>query len=281
MSGAAIIHGLPWEDYIKGGFLGSSALDAFPTLSREAWSAKYQEGGGYKDDSDSKAITLGSALDLLVTGDPEDWDARYVERPAGTDLRTKDGKAWAASVAGKTILTSEEVAQLKSAHKRAKASIRISESVIHHGTAIYQTTFRGTIEGVSVQTRPDIWYGPRDAAAALEDLKYVNSTNFDGFARQFVGGRYFLQAGLFSRLYREATGEKTKISFLLVESGTTSPRTNSITIPSDVVAAAEEAVASMCRRIAERREEQGGFVDRPEYSVLDLPGWARAQIGLA
>lgn len=279
MSAATIIHGLPWGDYIQGGFLGSSALDEFPRISREAWSAKHQEGNSYSDDSDSKAIMLGSALDCLVT-DPLAWDEKFAVRPAGLDSRTKEGKAWAVEAGSRSILTADEHAQVVEAQKRVMHAIKLDET-INHGTARYQVTFRGEINGVKVQTRPDIWIGEMDRAIILTDLKYVNSTNFDGFDRQFVTGRYFLQAGLFSRLYRDATRETIKIAFLLTESGTTTPRIREVAITADVLLAAEDAVAMRCQEIADRRAEAGGFVDRPEYSIIELPGWARAQIGLA
>ena len=279
MSAATIIHNLPWADYIQGGFLGSSALDEFPRMSREAWSAKHQEGNSYSDDSDSKAVALGSALDCLVT-DPLAWDEKFAVRPDGLDGRTKEGKAWAAEAGSRSILTADEHAQVVEAHKRVMHAIKLDET-INHGTARYQVTFRGEINGINVQTRPDIWIGETERATILTDLKYVNSTNFDGFDRQFVTGRYFLQAGLFSRLYRDATGESVKIAFLLAESGTATPRIREVAITADVLSCAEAAVAMRCQEIADRREEAGGFVDRPEYSVIELPGWARAQIGLA
>lgn len=278
MSSATIIHWLPWSDYTQGDFLGSSALDDFPRMSREAWSAKHQEGNSYSDDSDSKAITLGSALDCRVT-DLHAWDDKFAVRPDGLDGRTKEWKEWAAKAGARAILTANEYAQVVEAQKRVMHAIKLDEA-INHGTARYQVTFRGEINGVKVQTRPDIWIGETDRAAILTDLKYVNSTNFDGFDRQFVTGRYFLQAGLFSRLYRDATGENTKVAFLLAESGTTTPRIREVAITADVVAAAEASVAIRCQEIADRRNEEAGFVDRPEYSILELPGWARAQIGL-
>jgi hypothetical protein len=260
---------LPWEEYIKPGFLGSSALHAWHAqeCGKEAWADRYLSGG-YGKSSATPAMVAGSALDLWLTGGHVAFDAKYVKVPAGIDFRTNEWKAWKAANAGKESLDATTFAQIEEAVRRASNAI----AIIGEGDQPqYQATIRGDVAGVQVQTRPDILF---PGAKWFRDLKYVNSGSFVGFDRHFVGSRYLIQAALFAGL----TDFDYRVSFLLVESGTMSPRIRDVEIPERVLRAGWRRVESICANIRESMDSPLGLNDLPVFDILDLPAWAEKEI---
>lgn len=279
---AEIIRGLPWEQYIQGGYLGSSALCAWRAASLEAWSAEYQEqsysGGG------SRYTAGGSALDAMLTGDQS--GKRIVVKPATyTDekgsVKPWNGnanvcKAWLAENEDAEVITETQDAEIKRALPLVREALGIMRTVFG-GEVEYQTTLRGEVNGVRIQTRPDCMIGVN-----MPDLKYVNGDAFSKFDRNFVDSRYFVQAGLFFGLMREATGEDdARVSFLLAESGTLFPRVECVKIPRPVLVAGWDKVQRITEDIARVRESASGFVSPVGFRDLDLPHFAEVKIGIA
>lgn len=263
---AELLISLPWADYCAGGYLGSSALHAWGSMSLEGWSAEHLEKA--YSSTGSKYTAGGSALDALLTGDPS--GKRIAVKPEGMSFTTKEGKAWKAENADAEIIDADQHAEIHAALPRAREAIEAFRR-LHGAEPIYQATLRGEVEGVKIQTRPDVMVGP-----AVPDLKYVNSLAFGAFDRQFVDSRYFLQAGLFYGLGREAGISDPQVSFLLVESGTKHPRVRVAEVQRNVLEAGWKRVLRICGEISEQKAK--GFLDVVEFRPLELPAWAEARI---
>lgn len=218
---AELIRDLAWKDYAVPGFLGSSALDDWDSMSREAWSAKHLETA-YDGSKKSAAMSGGSALDALLTEGEEAFAARFAVRPGGLDGRTKEGKAWATENASREILTSEQLTEIRAALPRVREAIM---AMCDGLTPEYQVSLRGEIAGLKVQTRPDVMIGNH-----FPDLKYVNSKAFANFDRDFIRSRYRFQAGLFFGLAQDAGIDSPRVSFIAAESETMFPRVEVIEI---------------------------------------------------
>lgn len=273
---AELIISLPWPDYCAGGFLGSSALHSWGAMSLEGWSAEHLEKA-YAS-TGSKYTAGGSALDALLTGDPSGkriavkpktyTDDKGVVKPWNGNANVC--KEWLAENADAEIIDADQKAEIDAALPRAREAIEVFRR-LHGAEPIYQATLRGEVNGVKIQTRPDIMVGP-----AVPDLKYINGQNFASFDRTFIDSRYFLQAGLFYGLGREAGIVDPLVSFLLLESGTTHPRCRVADVPRNILSSAWDCVQSICEEIAAQRES--GFVDMVEFRPLALPAWAEAQL---
>lgn len=268
---ATIHHAMPWADYIVGGYMGSSALDAWGSMSLEGWSHNYLEapytGAG------SRYTAGGSALDAALTGDPS--GKTFVVKPATVDYRTNAGKAWRDEHADCEIIDAAQDREIRQAAPLAREAIRVLCG--HYGveSAQYQTTLRGEVGGILLQVRPDVMIGP-----AWVDLKYVNSESFNKFDRTFVDSRYYLQAGLFHGLGRDAGISAASVSFLLVESGTEFPRCEVVEVPSEVLETAWAKVQRIASEIVAVRE-RGLFVSPVKFRRLDLPAYAQSKIGVS
>jgi hypothetical protein len=265
---AQLIPSLPWLEYAVPGFLGSSALADWPEMSHEAWSAKYlekaYEGGG------TPAMVAGSALDALLT-DPTSFAGRFSVAPEGLDGRTKEGKAWKAENAGRDILTADAKAEIDATLPRVREAI---EAMRPEGETVhYQTTIRGAIAGMQVQTRPDIQIGNH-----FPDLKYLNPMAFSSFDRHFWGSRYMFQAGLFFGLAREAGIESPRVSFLLAESGTLMPRIEVVEIDESALMACWTKSVERVEEIRDAIASPLGLVDCVKFRRIDLPVWAQKAI---
>lgn len=273
-----LINDLPWSEYIKGGFLGSSALSAWGTVGLEAWSAEYLEGA-YADKKASKFMSGGSALDQKLTGDthgaqvavkPETYiDDKGVEKPWNGNANVC--KTWIAEHSGYEIITSDQEKEINAALPLAREALAVLQKV-NGGTINYQVTLRGEVNGIKVQTRPDMQLNE-----AFPDLKYVNSQTFSRFDRDFLDSRYFLQAGLAFGFARDL-GMNPSASFLLVESGTIHPRCRVVAVPQYVLQAGWDKVRKICDEIAAVKSSALGFVDVVQFSELELPTWAEARI---
>lgn len=273
-----IIDDLPWSEYIKGGFLGSSALSAWGSVGLEAWSAEFLEGA-YTDKKSSKFMSGGSALDQKLTGDthgaqvvvkPETYvDDKGVEKPWNGNANVC--KAWLAEHSGCEVITSDQEKEINAALPLAREALAILQKV-NGGTIRYQTTLRGEVSGIKVQTRPDMQLNE-----AFPDLKYINGQAFSRFDRDFLDSRYFLQAGLAFGLGRDL-GMNPSASFLLVESGTIHPRCRVVAVPQYILQAGWDKVRKICDEIAAVKSSPLGFVDVVQFSELELPAWAEARL---
>jgi hypothetical protein len=265
---AQLIPNLPWSEYAVPGFLGSSALDDWPAMSREAWSAKHLEsayqGGG------SPAMSGGSALDALLTDGEAAFAEKFAVKPEGLDGRAKEGKVWVAENRSKQILSFDQEQQIRAALPRAKEAI---EAMRGDGVVGFQTTLRGEIAGGKVQTRPDIQIGDH-----FPDLKYVNGDAFTEFDRQFIYSRYAFQAGLFFGLARDAGIESPRVSFLLVESGTTMPRVEVVEIDETTLLWCWRHTVERVEEITQAIASPLGMVDAVKFRRIDLPVWAQKAI---
>ncbi len=281
---ATLTLGMPWAEYIEGGYIGSSALDAWDTMSLEAWSREYLEES-YAGKS-NRWTSQGSYLDSIVPPTPDVVPKKFAVIPETyTDEKgvakpwrfgAKFTDAWKAEriAAGEEMVDTEQVRNARAALPLVREALGIMEGVFKAPT-IYQPTLRGEVSGIRLQTRPDMMIGK-----TVPDLKYVNPKAFDSFDRTFTDSRYFLQAGLFFGLMQEATGEVPQVMFLLAESETDLPRCEVVTVPEEVLKAAWVHVQRIVLDIAEARDSALGFVSRVKFRELSLPGYARARIGL-
>lgn len=261
----------PWEAYTKAPAYGSSALEAFGTMSLERWAYEYAGDGRYSGAA-SKLAAGGGALDALVTANKSFADC-FAVKPEGMTFATKEGKAWRDLQGEKEIIDAKQEREILAALPRVKEAI----SVLADGRPVsYQVTLRGEIENLEVQTRPDIWIDGE--TLDVTDLKYVS--DIAGFVRGFVGSRYEIQAALAWNLI-EQTGRDmatVRLSYLLCESGTTLPQVVVYILdPADIELMVRRLKAK-CRKIKAAQDSPQGLIDVVEFRQMVLPGWARKKL---
>jgi len=275
---AQLILNEPWDAYTKSRALGSSALHAWGTMGRAQWSADYLESEAYSDDDGPEngagAKEGGDYLDALLTGNkPADG---FAIKPEGMIFSTKDGKVWRdeQNAAGKTIISAQQDREVRRALPMAREALNVLLNL--GGTVSYQATLRGEVEGLTIQTRPDMWIDAPDVLV-IPDLKYVGQ--IDKFARDWVGSRYEIQTAAGVHLARLAgITKRIEFRFLLVESGTENPRCRCLRIPDAHVDQAIRRLKERCADIVSVRDSPLGFVDVVEFGDIELPAWAEKKL---
>lgn len=269
---AQILNGEPWEAYTKADAYGSSALDAFGSMGLERWCYEYAGDGRYSGAS-SKFAAGGGALDALVTGNKDFEECYYVKTENLAKMTKEEKAAWHEKTAGKEIIDADQKREILAALPRVKEAIEI---LANGRPANYQVTLRGSIAGLNVQTRPDIWMDGE--TLDVQDLKYVS--DIAGFCRGFVGSRYEIQAALAWSLIEQSGRDmaSVRLSYLLCESGTTMPQVVAYILDPDDVRLMVRRLEAKCRRIVEAQNSPRGLVDVVEFRPLILPGWARQKL---
>ena len=261
-----------WEAYTKAPAYGSSAVEAFGTMSLERWAYEYAGDGRYSGAA-SKLAAGGGALDALVTANKSFADCFYVKTENLAKMTNAEKEAWRAKVGSREIIDAKQEREILSALPRVREAI----SVLADGRPVsYQVTLRGEIENLEVQTRPDIWID--GDLLDVTDLKYVS--DIAGFVRGFVGSRYEIQAALAWDLIEQTGRDMTtvRLSYLLCESGTTLPQVLVYILdPADIELMVRRLKAK-CRKIKAAQDSPQGMIDAVEFRQMVLPGWARKKL---
>ena len=154
---------------------------------------------------DSTPAMRAGTLAHCVILEPEQVAKRFVMRPAGLDLRTKEGKAWAADVQpGRDVVTEEQMltAQRQAASIRALPEIA---SLLASGRAESSAFAVDPETGVLLKCRPD-WYSAAGEGHIIVDIKTTQDASPDGFPRSLAKFGYHLQAVHYVDVFERATG---------------------------------------------------------------------------
>ncbi len=149
-----------------------------------------------------KAGTLAHCAIL----EPAALDDRYVIKPEGHDGRTKEGKAWCASMAGFEIVTADQLltAQRQAAALRALPDIG---ALLSSGRPEVSVFWIDAETGVHCKCRPD-WVHTTDDGVWLVDVKTTVDASPAGFPKQIAKLGYHIQAAHYSAGWTAATGQR-------------------------------------------------------------------------
>jgi hypothetical protein len=212
----------------------------------------------------TKAMLLGTLTHLAVL-EPDKLDAAFVVRRAGTDYRTKEGRAWRDSQTA-PVIDQEE----------ADALYGMRDAVAAHAGA--QEVLSETRREVALfaEHRTGLWLKGRiDILGAdfIGDVKTTDNADAASFAKTCVNLNYAAQAGHYTQLARLNGREVKHFTFIAVE------RTAPFAIA--VYRLDERALAWGLKQVndalnliaeCEDRGEWPGYGDA--VMTLDLPVWA-------
>ena len=149
--------------------------------------------------------------------EPHAVDARYVIKPDGMSLSTKEGRAWKEANAGREIVDAEQMA---AAQAQAAALRRLPEigALLSEGFGEASAFWIDAATGELCKCRPD-WTSPAGDGVILLDGKTCQDASPEGFSRQVWNMDYWLQAAWYSDGYEKATGKRVHgFVFAAVES---------------------------------------------------------------
>jgi hypothetical protein len=216
---------------------------------------------------DTPALRFGRIFDDRLCLTHEQWDQRYLVKPANIDLRTKEGKAWKDATNGKEVLTADEWT-LIGEMQAAIAENPVAQALLFGAKT--QVSVRGPLPfcGVEAQTRPDFLQmdhsAPYTKGPAIIDLKTTDDLrNYEdkainyGYHRQLAIGQMLLSAH----------GIDAEALLMVVEKKRY-PRCVIYRMPEQALAKGAEEVLAAAKDIWRRRES--GDWNEAQTQVIDL-----------
>ena len=222
---------------------------------------------------DSAAFRFGRIFDLRVFLTLDLFEQIYAVRPEGQDGRTKEGKAWAATVGDREIINWEDWHLIEEMMEALGGSELATEHLVGGRS---QVTIRSELPslGVTVQARPDYLKSAKgDRPAVLVDLK--TTSDLESFRKNCVAYGYHRQLALGQWLLAKE-GMQTDAVLVVVEKKL-APRVRVLRIPEHILAAGWESLKSDIEGIA-ARYKSGNWKDvQEEIEDVEIPAWAERQ----
>ena len=131
---------------------------------------------------------------------------RYILKPEGLDMRTKDGKAWKAALpAGVDMIDADQYAAALSQRDAVRAVPELSE-LLATGVAEVSAFWTDDETGLSCKCRPDWVHTLSDGRVILVDVKTTIDASPQQFTRSVWRYGYHRQAAWYSAGYARAAG---------------------------------------------------------------------------
>lgn len=205
--------------------------------------------------------------------EPHALAERYLIRPSGIDARTKEGKAWLASVSlGINVCTAEEMA---TALRQAAAIRALPEvgALLENGRPEVSAFWHDTLTGELSKCRPD-WVSPAGDGVILLDVKTAIDVSPAGFAKAVSNWCYHLQAAHYSDGYLMASGQPV-LGFVFACVESTRPHAAAAyMLDDDALDRAREVNLRLRHLYAECRRTNTWPGYEASIQPLSLPPWA-------
>lgn len=162
------------------------------------------------------SMQMGSALHCLALEGPEQFERDFIVKPDGISLSTKEGKEWKATAGKKTVLSSENMADVQgmvdSLRRLDWFDPNQDEYRKYNELSLYWDA-----DGLSCKCRLDRLALTSDEALVL-DLKTTDSVDPKDFLKKVIGGfNYLFQAAWYTEATIAAFSVPTKFIFIGVE----------------------------------------------------------------
>lgn len=197
-----LVDGMPNADYHATSAIGASGIKRLAQSPAHFFGAtRHPE----RPASVPSAAMLAGTLAHCLILEPSTVATRYAVKPEGLDGRTKDGKAWIASVAPGLEVVS--VAQMAAAARQADAVRELPQvaELLSKGEAEVSAFWLDDDTGTHCKCRPD-WVSPAGDGVILVDVKTTQDASPTGFARSVAKFGYHLQTEWYTRGYERASG---------------------------------------------------------------------------
>jgi hypothetical protein len=213
---------------------------------------------------ETRALVIGTLCHLAVL-EPERLATAYAVRPAGLDLRTKDGKAWKEAQGDTPIIDIAEAEMLGGMMQSVKA--HPAAAALLDGAQREVSLFKEHRTGLKIKGRLDVL-----GNGYVADVKTAEAVDAGGFAAAVFRYNYHVQAAMYCQL-----AGVERFSFITVEKAP--PYAVAVyDLSAKALQVGLQALNFALEAIADCTEagEWPAYSCRPE--VIDLPGWAYKQL---
>lgn len=245
---------------------GISASDAKHILPPKTPAHFAAHMAGETKKEPSRAMLLGTMAHVAVL-EPHRLESAFVEKPAGLDFRTKEGKAWKESIGAMPVLDADEAAAVRGI-RESIARNRAARELLE-GTQSEVSLFGTHRAGIGIKGRVDAM---KDGV--IVDVKTTSSgADASSFSRQSLALNYHVSAAWYTQLARPTFTKDAQFYWIAVE--VAAPFAVAIyRIHPQALQLGTDAMNDALRLIAEC-EDAGKWPSYTEEAQwLDLPAWA-------
>jgi hypothetical protein len=268
-----VVHGIPNAEYHAHPALGSSGLKTLAKSPRHYWAAQLDPNRPVKEET--AAMAAGTLAHCAIL-EPNKLAERYVVRPGGLDLRTKEGKAWlAAKPAGMEVVTHE---QMQTAYRQHASVLSLPEvgALLATGEAEVSAFWLDEATGTPCKCRPD-WVSPAGGGVVIVDIKTCQDASPKGFARAVANLRYDLQAAWYSHGFERASGLQV-LGFVFAAVESDYPHAAAAYMLDDDALAKARAECDRLLALHRQCTDAGRWPGYPEnIQLLTMPAWANKE----
>lgn len=265
-----VVPNLPAEQYHAIHALSAGGLRRLRKTPRHFFAKQLDPMAPHGDPT--PAMVAGTLAHCALL-EPRELTKRYAIKPEGYDGRTKEGKAWKATVSpGVEII---EEAQLITAQRQSDAVRELPEiaSLMKTGGPEVSCFWLDDETGELCKCRPD-WVTPAGPGVIIMDLKTCPDASPFAFARKVADMAYHLQAAWYADGYEKASGRRV-LGFVFAAVESEYPHAAAAyMLDDDAMARAREENAELLRLYARCKAAN----DWPGYpstiQPLSLPSWA-------
>lgn len=198
---------------------------------------------------------------------------RYILKPEGLDMRTKDGKAWKAALpAGVDMIDADQYATALAQRDAVRGVPELAE-LLADGVAEVSAFWRDDETGLQCKCRPDWVHTLSDGRVILVDVKTTKDCSPHQFSRSAWGYGYHRQAAWYSAGYAKAAGVEVA-GFVFAAVSSAHPFIAAAhTLDDDYMRIGQDE----CRRLLDEYADcklTGRWPAYPGMNLLSPPAWA-------
>lgn len=270
---------IPFDAYLAPNTFGPRAVSGSDLVAFEtecpAHGFAFWRGNPLREQPNATpAMTFGSAAHAYLLEGPAAFNERYIVKPDGLSLATREGKAWRETVGAREIVSHDDCARIFNMKVALMLNPAAAKLLQAGGVAELTMVATDPDTGLRLLTRPDLYIAKLGLSV---NLKTTQSPHPEAWRRTCANLRYDLSDALFRRVARLLGIENASHAFLVV--GSKPPHLNYVAaLSAEAAHAADQQLDQILRRFA-------ACVDTghwPSYSdgvvEIGLPNWAAAKI---
>ncbi len=203
MKHIGIIHGMANDVYHSTPAVSNTVLSSIARSPAHCFALHVAEDR--RKSATSPAFFAGTLAHCAIL-EPAALLDRYMLKPEGLDMRTKDGKAWKAALpAGVLTIDADEYATAL-AQRDAVNNVPELAELLAEGVAEVSAFWRDDETGLQCKCRPDWVHTLSDGRVILVDVKTTVDASPQQFSRSVWKYGYHRQAAWYSAGYARAAG---------------------------------------------------------------------------
>lgn len=270
---------VPFDAYLAPGTFGPRAVSGSDLVAFEvecpAHAYAFWRGNPDRQQSDATpAMTFGSAAHCYLLEGADAFHERYIVKPDGLSLATREGKAWKETVGEREIVSFDDHMRILDMQAALMSNPHAAKLLGAGGVAEVTLVATEPVTGLRLLTRPDLFLVKLGLSV---NLKTTASPNPEAWKRTCANLRYDLSDALFRRVARLLGIKNASHAFLVV--GSKPPHLNYVAaLSAEAAHAADQQLDQILRRFAACIDSGHwpGYADG--VVEIGLPTWAAAKI---